>query len=96
MTKGYGMLALFGVAWISQLVATFGIATSIATMVFEWGIMGLGSVLGLVYSIFMFMAYNACKTSWSTTQATASEMAQLEWEWGGYLAVMSMVWVAYA
>ena len=98
MTKGFGMLALYGIAWVAQVLATAGVAVEVNKMVQEWGFMGLGTILGTVYSIFIALAYNYCKTSWTTSNSTQTyqAMAQLEWEYSGYLVVNTMIWGAYA
>ena len=75
MTKGFGMLALYGIAWLAQLLATAGVAVEVNKMVQEWGFMGLGTILGTVYSVFIALAYNYCKTSWTTTNNTATYAA---------------------
>ena len=65
------MLALYAVAFITQAMATFGISPSINEMVWMYGVGTAGPLLSIIYSILMFLAYNTCKTSWtSTTVAT--------------------------
>ena len=100
MTKGYGLLAIYGIAFVSQALATFGIAVEINTMVREWGVMALGTGVGLIYSLLLAAAYNTCKTTWSASTNASGEisniMNQLEWDYGGYIAIVAMVWAAYA
>ena len=98
MTKGYGMLAIFGVAFVTQVLNTFGIASSINTMVWDYGVTGVGTLLAIVYGVFIFMAYSKCRTGMmDAAKRTAALVAasQLEWEFAGFMAAISMVWVAY-
>ena len=100
MTKGYGMLAIFGVAFVTQVLSTFGIASSINTMVWNYGVTGVGTLLAIVYGVFIFMAYSACRTGMKETDAAKRNAAlaaaiQIESEFAGFMGAISMVWVTY-
>ena len=106
MTKDYGMLALYTVALVTQIMSTFGISPAINTLVMNYGVIGLGSVLGLVYSIFIFLAYNRCVSSLNTLSAESATNPsalgdiltaydQLGMDFAGALGVFAMIWATY-
>jgi len=69
----FGMIGIFGVAFVTEILATFGIAPELNVMVWAFGV-GLGGlVIGLTYNIMMFMAINtAYGVNSDATKAGAS------------------------
>ena len=65
----YGMLGIFGVAMVTQLLATFGIATGLNLMVWTYLVLGLGTLVGLTVVVLRTLGYNA---AWSKYDDTAS------------------------
>lgn len=58
MIENYGMLGLFGIAFITQLLATFGIMTDINLLVWMMVVPLGGLLLELTLVILSFLAYN--------------------------------------
>ena len=87
-------------------MSTFGISPAINTLVMNYGVIGLGSVLGLVYSIFIFLAYNRVVSSLNTLSAESATNPsalgdiltaydQLGMDFAGALGVFAMIWATY-
>jgi hypothetical protein len=68
----FGMLGIFGIASVTQLMATLGIATGINLMVWIYLVAGLGSVLGLVVVVLRTLGYNAVWSSYDSTTKSAT------------------------
>ena len=60
MIQNYANLSLFGIAFITQLLALFGILTWLNALVWFWGIMLVGGLVNGVAMFFKFLAYDNC------------------------------------
>ncbi len=60
MIQNYANLSLFGIAFITQLLALFGILTWLNALVWFWGIMLAGGLANGVGAFFKFLAYDNC------------------------------------
>ncbi len=60
LIQNYANLSLFGIAFVTQLLALFGIATGINAMVWMWGIMLAGGLANGVAGFMKFLAYDNC------------------------------------
>ena len=90
----YGDLAIFGVAFISQLLALFGVAIAFNMSVWVWGVGVAGALVNLVAGIEWFLAYNKMHTEenetvkanvermWMEQSIVNSAMGLLAYEWG--------------
>jgi len=68
----FGMLGIFGVAFVTEILATFGIAPELNVMVWAFGV-GLGGlIVGLTYNIMMFLAINTVYGINSNTSKVAA------------------------
>ena len=108
MIETYGGLGVFGIASVTQLLATFGIMTGINMMV--WGTvvpMG-GMLIELVYGVIGFLAYNQFFEQYEASNSSAyTFMAMMEREMAMhtashvagafeiYHAMPSWLWGAY-
>jgi hypothetical protein len=86
MIADYGMLGIWAAAFVTEILATFGIAPEVNVMVWAFGV-GLGGlVISLTYNILMFLAIqtaygissDSTKSSWS---AAASVQAAIQQDW---------------
>lgn len=71
----YGALVLGSVAATTQLLSMLGIATEINVMVWMLGFPLVGGLVGLFYSIMMFLAYDGSYSIAADTKKTAAERA---------------------
>lgn len=100
----FGMLGIFGVAFVTEILATFGIAPELNVMVWAFGV-GLGGlVIGLTYNIMMFMAINTCyginsdsSKATSATYPAGILMQQIQFDWLMSNAAAAMIgWVLFS
>jgi hypothetical protein len=79
MILDYGSLGLWGVAWIFQLIAMFGILTDINMIIWDWGIFVGMPVLLSVWLTLMGGAYDAgnmkCRSVAGNGCSEAGQMA---------------------
>ncbi|MCP4570700.1 MAG: hypothetical protein GY841_24205, partial [FCB group bacterium] len=73
MVADYSMLGIWATAFVTEILATLGIAASVNVAVWTFGV-GLGGLLiSLIYNILMFLAIQSCSTINSdSTKGTAS------------------------
>ena len=57
---GYGLLSLYGLCSLTQLLSTFGIAAELNIIVWWFGLGLLGFLLVTVAAVLEFIAYNEC------------------------------------
>ncbi len=77
----YGNLSLFGIAFITQLLAVFGIAPMINYLVWFWGIMVGGGVVNMLGQFFYFLGYDSAysaNTVAGNAQQTLIKTAMVE------------------
>jgi hypothetical protein len=83
LISGYGTMAIFGVATITQLLSNFGILADINLMVWVYGVfMGataLGGVTQLLNFFAMNLAYNMQEDSSSTSAEKSAAAALYAW-----------------
>lgn len=100
----FGMLGIFGVAFVTEILATFGIAPELNVMVWAFGV-GLGGlVIGLTYNIMMFMAINTCyginsdsAKAMTTGIPAGLLMQQIQFDWLMSNAAAAMIgWVLFS
>merc|ERR1712013_679522 len=60
LIQNYANLSLFGIAFVTQLLALLGIATGLNAMVWMWGIMLAGGLANGVAGFMKFLAYDTC------------------------------------
>ena len=58
MINSYGKLSIFGIAFITQLLATLGIAASINTIIWHWLVIVGVSLINVLYVIFDGLSYD--------------------------------------
>ena len=73
LIQNYANLSLFGIAFVTQLLALFGIATGINAMVWIYGIMLAGGLANGVAEFMKFLAYDNC---WDKQNSCASARLQ--------------------
>ena len=97
LTKGYGILSLVGIAFITQILATFGIVPELNGTIWTLG-MGIGlPVLASVYLIFLGLAYEDSFSQLSTDTANAVAISKyIETEFGSFLGMTGLLWVEFA
>ena len=98
MIGGYGGLALWSAAAITQLMSDFGAGGDLNMMVWGYGLEMGGSILGMIVSLFVFLSYNEAYTWSQDTTKTADEQAtalahmdELEAMWTATAANEAMV-----
>ena len=69
LIQNYANLSLFGIAFVTQLLALFGIASGINALVWMWGIMLAGGLANGVAGFMKFLAYDNC---WDKTDGCQS------------------------
>lgn len=75
MIADYSMLGIWGVAFIFEIIATFGILNEINVMVWAFGV-GLGGLLiSLTYNILMFIAITTAQGINGDSSKTAAQQA---------------------
>ena len=58
LIAGYGLLGLFGLAFVTQVLSIFGIASFVNVLVWLVGVGLLGGTVVLTALVFNFLAYN--------------------------------------
>ena len=97
LTKGYGILSLVGIAFITQILATFGIVPELNGMIWTLG-MGIGlPLLASVYLVFLGLAYEGAFGQLASDTANAVAISKyIETEFGSFLGMTGLLWVEFA
>lgn len=85
MIARYGMLAIFGLATVTQALSMAGIAVSLNMMVWHWGVMKGGMILGMVVGIMYFVG---AQGAWTILEEDADEADEVVDSWGAYAVIM--------
>lgn len=72
LTKQYGFLAIFGIAFITQLVALFGVIESVNVLIWQWAVGFGGTLIASVYLVLMGLAYDKVATKCRADTADAA------------------------
>jgi hypothetical protein len=70
LIQNYANLSLFGIAFITQLLALFGIAAWLNALVWFWGVMLVGGLANGIGAFFKFLAYDNCYDKAAGCQST--------------------------
>lgn len=97
MILDYGRVGLYGIAWITQLIATFGALSSFNRIWWLYGIILLGSLLDGAFSVFILLGLEQAHAKNTTVGMTL--VLQLVTEWmkfaAGNAITMSMMAIGY-
>lgn len=77
MLLNYGMLVVWGVATITQILATAGIAVDINMLVWELGVIKFGALVLITYSLIQIFAMYTVYSENSTTTTDAATTSAL-------------------
>ena len=92
MIGGYGGLALWSVAAITQILSMAGIAAGVNMMVWHYGLEWGGSVIGAVWMVLMFLSYNEAYTVTQDTGAAAADVTAA----GDHMDTIEATWAMVA
>ncbi len=82
-------LAVYGVAFITSLLALFGIAPGINYMVWFWGVMVLGGGANMIGELFYFIGQDGAYSDYSSTATDAKSIAKVAIGGAVYVAIRS-------